>query len=425
MAVKVSIITPVYNAIGYIEKAYDSICRQTLKDVEWLVIDDGSDDGTYNELNNLAANDSRIRVFQQNHMGAGAARNLGLTYAAGEYIAFLDIDDEYLDKEALYRIYGVGSEKKADIVGSLRVTETFNGVEESVFFGSIIKDENWEWINFKDYQEDYHFHSYVFKRDFIDRNNIRFPNYKRYQDPVFLLKALDIARKVLVVPVVLYKYSYGSQNIDAIERNIADLLKGIRDNLRVAAKENYAKLFAKLINRVNLDYYPYIMRNLSDESFVVLGEISMICTEYSNGSSIKILPLENIKTLVTQSTETFYYEDLSCRYEKLVRPVNKLEKFFFEHDFDKIAIYGLGAFGRRIVSDLEGSRIKIVAGIDKNTAIEIGIPVVSPEDAKDLDCKAVVVTPIWYGDMASRMEKIGRFKIVVLKQLIYQLGEEK
>lgn len=88
-----SIIIPVYNAAGTLERCIKSIQAQRMKDYEVLLIDDGSLDTSGELCNSLAAQDSQIRVFHQENAGASAARNKGLDNARGEWICFIDADD--------------------------------------------------------------------------------------------------------------------------------------------------------------------------------------------------------------------------------------------------------------------------------------------------------------------------------------------
>lgn len=94
MQPKVSIVVPVYNTEKYIKKCVSSICQQTLKDIEILLIDDGSCDESGKICDELASHDSRIRVIHQKNVGLGMTRNRGIEATTGEYIGFVDSDDE-------------------------------------------------------------------------------------------------------------------------------------------------------------------------------------------------------------------------------------------------------------------------------------------------------------------------------------------
>lgn len=89
----VSIIIPVYNAVDYVEKCLDSLIGQTYRNIEVIVVDDGSTDKTADVCDRIAGTDPRIQVIHENNQGAGAARNTGLCRAKGNYICFVDADD--------------------------------------------------------------------------------------------------------------------------------------------------------------------------------------------------------------------------------------------------------------------------------------------------------------------------------------------
>lgn len=104
---KISIIVPVYNCRAYLERCVASILGQTFEDIQLLLIDDGSTDGSGALCDEFAVRDSRVQVIHQENRGVSAARNAGLDAARGDYISFVDADDwaapEML-KEALARL---------------------------------------------------------------------------------------------------------------------------------------------------------------------------------------------------------------------------------------------------------------------------------------------------------------------------------
>lgn len=104
MNLKVSVIIPVYNVEPYLSACLDSVCHQTLRDIEIICINDGSTDRSLDILQCYAERDSRIQVYSQENRGPGEARNAGIYRAHGEYIQFVDSDD-MLEPDALLYAY--------------------------------------------------------------------------------------------------------------------------------------------------------------------------------------------------------------------------------------------------------------------------------------------------------------------------------
>lgn len=111
---KVSIITPSYNAASYIENTIASVQAQTLRDWEMIIVDDGSTDNSADIVKKIAINDSRIKLIQKKNGGSASARNVGLQHAEGNYIQFLDADDT-IAHDKLERQVQLMDEKKLDV----------------------------------------------------------------------------------------------------------------------------------------------------------------------------------------------------------------------------------------------------------------------------------------------------------------------
>lgn len=115
MAIRISIIIPIYNAASTLQAAVDSLLKQKIDEMELLLIDDGSTDETPAVCHQLALQDQRVQVITQKNAGICAARNRGLSVARGEYIAFCDDDDEFLPG-ALQLLYETAEREQADVV---------------------------------------------------------------------------------------------------------------------------------------------------------------------------------------------------------------------------------------------------------------------------------------------------------------------
>ena len=116
MKIKVSVIVPVYNVEKYIDKCLDSLVNQTLKDIEIIVVNDGTPDNSQKIIDKYVKKyPNKVKSFIKENGGLGSARNLGMEYAKGEYISFVDSDD-WIDFDALEKMYDLAKKEKSDIV---------------------------------------------------------------------------------------------------------------------------------------------------------------------------------------------------------------------------------------------------------------------------------------------------------------------
>ena len=113
---KVSIIVPVYNVEKYIDKCLDSLVNQTLKDIQIIIVNDGSKDDSIKIIKEYQEKyGNKIKYLEKENGGLSDARNYGIPYAEGEYIAFLDSDD-YIEKNAYEEMYNIAKKEEADMV---------------------------------------------------------------------------------------------------------------------------------------------------------------------------------------------------------------------------------------------------------------------------------------------------------------------
>lgn len=112
--IKVSVIVPIFNAAEYLEKCLDSIISQTLKEIEIILIDDGSIDGSA-EICKKYLSDSRVTYYHKENEGLAAARDDGMLHATGEYIGFVDADD-WLKPEMYEKMYNAAKSNNSDVV---------------------------------------------------------------------------------------------------------------------------------------------------------------------------------------------------------------------------------------------------------------------------------------------------------------------
>lgn len=260
---KISIIIPVYNAATFIGESLESAQKQTLKDVEIICINDGSTDETEAIILQARKKDSRIILLQQKNAGSGAARNHGLSVATGEYITFLDGDDWYPSDTTLETLYEAASKNGVDIAGGSfvrhfsdgRVVKKFDGIYSAYTF------ERRELVRFADYQFDYGYHRFLYKRAMLEEHRIDFPSYKRFQDPPFFVRAMIAARTFYSIPDFVYAYRKGHQIIKWDPVKVGGAILGLTDNLLMSRAEGLARLHNLTYVRFVTEFLDIILKH--------------------------------------------------------------------------------------------------------------------------------------------------------------------
>jgi len=205
--VKVSVIIPVYNNEEHLSEALDSVISQTLTDMEIICVNDGSSDKSPEILNEYSKKDSRLIIINQENQGSAISRNNALDIAVGQYIAFLDADDKYIEKDSLELMYDKGIENDADLVSA--------NLKFLTQKRKTIDNPHYEKGNFYYFKKDciidpdsygipFYFYKNIYKADLI--KDIRFPNLLRGQDPVFLSKVLSRIDRIYGANIDFYAY---------------------------------------------------------------------------------------------------------------------------------------------------------------------------------------------------------------------------
>ena len=286
----ISVIIPAFNVAETLSQCLESVIAQTLKDIEIICINDGSTDETMDILNRYAHSDARIRVLSQSNMGAGFSRNIAIDTARGEYVVFMDADDYYPDTDILYCLYNKAVKNNALMCGgcfSNINNDTINIIYNKTYKGYTFEEEGI--IEYKDYQFDYGFHRFIYSRNMLIEHNIRFPHYKRYQDPPFLVNAMIAAGSFYAIPKVVYCYRDGL--ITWNTQKVMELMKGLRDVLKISSKHSYSKLHVTTYCRIANEYkYPIANHyDIKNQNFVSLID------ELSNSIDLHLLEIEKEK----------------------------------------------------------------------------------------------------------------------------------
>ena len=206
--IKVSVIVPIYNVEKQLAKCLDSLLNQTLKDIQIILVNDGSEDSSAEIAKKYVVKDpDRVLYFEKENGGLSDARNYGLKYATGEYISFVDSDD-YIT-ENLYTDLLPYMEQKYDMIkfNIAKVDEQGNVLEKNYtpLFEEKSGEEAFDILYKADVMTEVAW-GYLYKRDFFRRNKFEFTKGKYHEDfgliPLVLLKA----DKVASVDVFGYNY---------------------------------------------------------------------------------------------------------------------------------------------------------------------------------------------------------------------------
>ena len=263
--VVVSVIMPVFNAQDTLEESLNSVLSQTLKNIELICVDDGSTDRSTEILKKIADKDERVVIITQSNKGSGIARNAGMEAAKGEYICFLDSDDYYPYGDTLEVLYRTAKENNVNICGG-SFSELKDGKLETKWNG--LKDkyrfEHDGLTFYKNYQFDYGYQRFLYNREFLKVNDILFPDYRRFQDPPFFVKAMIAADKFYAMRRVSYVYRVGGFNrVIWTEEKLLHMLTGLTDLLRMSSKHQLKELHNQTITRTITTFLTLLSENSS------------------------------------------------------------------------------------------------------------------------------------------------------------------
>ena len=274
-----SIIIPTYNSSTYIKPCLESVINQDEKNIEILIIDDGSTDDTVAILNEYASKDVRIRIFRQEHQNAGAARNLGIRNAQGEYFFFLDADDFFEDNLVssavkrcrethadlcVYKIKQYYNDTKKFESANFDFVEK-NFPPKKVFTASDMPENifnsfmNWAWNK-------------CFSADFIKKYNIRFQEISKTNDFYFVAVCLLNAKiTVLRKELVYYRKNTGVSTQDTNDRAPCDFLKAFDAVQEYMVKNNIYEMYKKSFIRHKVGGIVYNLLSLKTlQAFITL-----------------------------------------------------------------------------------------------------------------------------------------------------------
>lgn len=270
---KISILVPCCNVEKYLRQCLDSVVNQTLKDMEIIVINDGSTDGTLNIIKEYAARDKRIRVLDKPNEGYGKSMNRGLDMATGKYIGIVESDD-WVDNDMFEQLVKIADDMGVDVVKSDFYEYTTTGGEKSKKSNALPHDDTGRIIkpecDMAIFRVQPSIWSAIYRRDFLVENDIRFLESPgaSYQDTGFNFKVWAMAKSAYLTDNAYLHYRCDNANSsvkssgkifcvcdewDEVERYL-----GLRPDMQ--------RKYAKLVPQVKLCGYLWNANRLVDDA---------------------------------------------------------------------------------------------------------------------------------------------------------------
>ena len=251
---KISVIIPIYNVEEYIEDTLNSLLNQTIiKDMEILMIDDGSFDGSRYIIEKYSLDYENFYAYHKENEGPGIARNFGIDLAKGEYIHFLDSDD-YVLPNTYERAYEIAKNNNSDFLSLFGVRMRRYNITDSYIYNNAFKNiiGTIDSAKLEDMPEliwDTFVTNKLYKKEFLEKNNLKFIKEKKYyEDVIFALGAYGLAEKISLTKDIFYYWRK-------------------RENSNFSITQQYSDInnFKDRINMINLCYEIAENANFNDD----------------------------------------------------------------------------------------------------------------------------------------------------------------
>ncbi len=320
---KVSIIVPVYNVEKYLERCVDSLKNQTLNDIEIILVDDSSTDSSLKICENLAKEDSRIKVISKENEGAGIARNAALKIAKGKYIGFVDSDD-FVSEDMYKTLYQKAEEYNSDLVMS--------GV---IFVDGNMFSQDGDCTEKNYFETDTHFESSkelkelrmgiigalphdaedskysmsiwknLFRHEIIKENNLKFESEREMlsEDALFMVDFISHIKKATGINGAFYNYFRNPQSIsksykkDRFEKSLVfvkEVEKRFSIDIEKEAYQIYIYRFWQAMCRVICSQEIMYSKENNVNFSLLKQRLKMVCSHSLTKEALKSYPIATL-----------------------------------------------------------------------------------------------------------------------------------
>lgn len=261
----ISVIVPIYNGEKYLNRCVDSICNQSYKNLEIILINDGSTDKSIDICKEYEKLDNRIRIIDKKNTGVSNTRNIGIKESTGNYIMFVDCDD-YIYQDSCNILMRNLYEFSADIsIGNLfKSKEMINSnTSKDIEIMNFEEDKKLLYLSiynnpFKDIEFIEGSVGKIYRKNLIISNKIEFSSDLKYgEDSLFNLECYSNAKKIILTKEIVYDYIKNSDS--ASSGKLFDLYEEIKKML-IKHKEKLFEL--KMFELLETDYYIFGLRQM-------------------------------------------------------------------------------------------------------------------------------------------------------------------
>lgn len=433
--IKVSVLIPIYNAARYLRQCLDSVCGQTLRDMEIICINDGSTDDSLAIIREYAAKDQRITVIDKTNSGYGHSMNVGIDAAHGEYIGVVESDD-FVEPEMFEALYQAASQHGSEIVKSnfwyywadkgnkfhelfpkLPYGENFAPREyPAMFSGSVFL-----WTG-------------IYQREYLLSHGIAFRESPgaSFQDVGFTVKVMACAQKMQLIPGAYYHYRQDNENSSVHSKGkvfcVADeyrevwrylsVHQDVMDAVKYAIPPSQFQRLKESFGRIDEIYkWEFIFR--VEKDFAALDKEGLLRKDYWTEEQWELL----------QNFGRSYCKELAARNNRqLLREgmLARVAKAFV------VYIYGAGIRGKKVCEYLQGKDLSVKGFIitEKNAPEQSVLerPILSIEQANFSEEEVVLIAikPPGLYEAIRELETRGITNYIAVDDELYRsLGEDK
>lgn len=319
---KVSIIIPIYNTEKYLEECLNSVVNQTYKNLEIILINDGSKDNSLKICRQYETIDNRIIVIDKENSGVSNTRNVGIQASTGEFITFVDSDD-WLELDAIETMVNCINKHNVDVVRTNFAINNEVGKIPKKLEGKIDKEKINELLYyFLNAEIPAYMCLFLIKREIIIENNLKLnENLVMMEDTLFFVNLVQYVNSIYVLNKKTYNYRIyqdsSSNSIKRVEKNIKSVLK-VNEEINKIISENLVEITNRTEFRIISDFIIKMYEYNYESKLEVLNYLKEDSNFNRIVNNLKYKYLNKYSKLIYKSFKQKKLDDMDSVYKKIV-----------------------------------------------------------------------------------------------------------